>query len=132
MVTFEQEDDNISPENLGDSFDGSDFSEAREFYSNKLGLLEDEKDNSQIDDHINTPVFASKLDAKNWCVGTGKKHNCAIVSKPGSVRKRNFWTTGKGCRYELQCERSGVHRSHKSKKEAPVTTSKRKRDCFVD
>ncbi|KAI3887526.1 hypothetical protein MKX03_032035 [Papaver bracteatum] len=67
MVTFEHEDDNFSPENSGvedDSFGGFDFSEDGEkddsvdgeFHSNTIGLLEDEKDDSQVDHHTNTPV----------------------------------------------------------------------------
>ncbi|KAI3887876.1 hypothetical protein MKX03_005577 [Papaver bracteatum] len=167
MVTFEHEDDNFSPENSGvedDSFGGFDFSEDGEkddsfesfdgeFYNNTIGLLKDEKDDSQVDHHTNTPVdydsnsvpnfekypdtshfyktdqaFPTKLDAKKWCVETGAKHNCVVVTKAGSVRKKNTWSIGKRSRFELECERGGFHRSHKSKKEAPVVTSKRKRD----
>ncbi|RZC74062.1 hypothetical protein C5167_049538 [Papaver somniferum] len=139
------------------NFDGFDFLEDGELYSNTLnpGLLEDDKDDFLIDDHLNTPVvnagdfvpsskespdtshlytsdkvFATKLDAKKWCVETGKNHNCAIVVKGGSVRKRNVWTTGKGYRFELQCERGGVYRIHKSKREISVMIGKRKRDTW--
>ncbi|KAI3882033.1 hypothetical protein MKX03_006243, partial [Papaver bracteatum] len=38
------------------------------------------------------------------------------------------WTTGKGSRFELQCERGGVYRIHKSKREISVMIRKRKRD----
>ncbi|KAI3852299.1 hypothetical protein MKX03_018944, partial [Papaver bracteatum] len=66
MVTFEHDDNNFSPENSGvedDSFGGFDFSEDGEkddrfdgeFYSNTIGLLEDEKDDSKVDHHTNTP-----------------------------------------------------------------------------
>ncbi|KAI3907098.1 hypothetical protein MKW92_053261, partial [Papaver armeniacum] len=66
MVTFEHEDDNFSPENSSvedDSFGGFDFSEDGEkddsfdgeFYSNTIGLLEDEKYDSQVNHHTNTP-----------------------------------------------------------------------------
>ncbi|MCL7048247.1 hypothetical protein MKW94_012862 [Papaver nudicaule] len=155
MVTFDHEDDNInSPENSdveNESCDGSGFpttsEDGEELYNSPVGLLGDEIDGP---DHTNTPVvaivpnfekypdtshfyrteqaFSTRLDAKKWCVETGKQHNCALVTKAGSVRKRNLWTTGRGCRFELECERGGIHRSHTSKKQVPVATSKRKRD----
>ncbi|KAI3960004.1 hypothetical protein MKW92_012343, partial [Papaver armeniacum] len=60
MVTFDTEDDSISSEDTGDqnfNFDGFDFLEDEEIYSNTLnpGLLKNDKDDYLIDDHSNTP-----------------------------------------------------------------------------
>ncbi|MCL7029427.1 hypothetical protein MKW94_007850 [Papaver nudicaule] len=65
-------------------------------------------------------AFDSKNEARDWCVGMGKKNNCVIVTPDGVCRKRNEWTTGKGSRFELGCERGGVHRIRGRRKNGNV------------
>lgn len=72
-------------------------------------------------------AFDSKHEARDWCVEMGKNNNCIIVTPSGVCRKRNVWTNGKGCRFELGCERCGVYKSHKSKKEVEKSIGKKRK-----
>ncbi|KAI3939043.1 hypothetical protein MKW92_034707, partial [Papaver armeniacum] len=62
-------------------------------------------------------AFDNKKEARDWCVEMSKNNNCVIVTPSGVCRKRNVWTNGKGSRFELGCERGGIYKSHKLKKE---------------
>ncbi|KAI3865525.1 hypothetical protein MKX03_019677 [Papaver bracteatum] len=109
MVTFDTEDDSISSEDTGDqnfNFDGFDFLEDEEIYSNTLnpGLLENDKDDSPIDDISNTHVVNAGDFAPNSIESPDTSH---------------LYTTDK---------RGGVYRIHKSKREISVMIGKRKTD----
>ncbi|MCL7044171.1 hypothetical protein MKW94_011910 [Papaver nudicaule] len=73
-------------------------------------------------------AFESKNEARDWCVEMGKNNNCAIVTPSGVCRTRNKWTTGASSRFELGCERGGVHKSHHKKVNENSRRKKRKAD----
>ncbi|KAI3843169.1 hypothetical protein MKX03_026959 [Papaver bracteatum] len=77
--------------------------------------------------YISNMAFDSKKEARDWCVEMGKNNNCVIVTPSGVCRKMNVWTNGKGCRFELGCERGGVYKSHKSKKEVEKSIGKKRK-----
>ncbi|KAI3907188.1 hypothetical protein MKW92_022080 [Papaver armeniacum] len=76
----------------------------------------------------NMVSFDNKKEARDWCVEMSKNNNCVIVTPSGVCRKRNVWTNGKGSRFELGCERGGVYKSHKSKKEVEKSIGKKRKN----
>ncbi|KAI3842506.1 hypothetical protein MKW92_051526 [Papaver armeniacum] len=134
MVTFEAEDDTMF----------SDSTSVESFNLDEINFSTSFEEVGGIESYLTVPVFIvhvdhfgpiseqypdtshlyrtnmafdSKKEARDWCVEMGKNNNCVIVTPSGVCRKRNVWTNGKGCRFELGCERGGVYKSRKSKKQ---------------
>ncbi|KAI3879729.1 hypothetical protein MKW92_048549 [Papaver armeniacum] len=119
MVTFEAEDDTMF----------SDSTSVESFNLDEINFSTSFEQVGGIESYLTVPVFAfdSKKEARDWCVEMGKNNNCVIVTPSGVCRKRNVWTNGKGCRFELGCERGGVYKSRKSKKQVEKSMGKKRK-----
>ncbi|KAI3973185.1 hypothetical protein MKW92_027260, partial [Papaver armeniacum] len=139
MVIFESEDDTMFSDSTSvESFniDEIEFSTSFEeggvieSYLTVHVFVNDQKGDFPINDQSNTQVSWPLIAKRKQGIGASKWVKTTIVlfvTPSGVCRKRNVWTNGKGCRFELGCERGGVYKSHKSKKKVEKSIGKKRK-----